>query len=42
LIDEIGFDVYDVGPLAAGRLQEPGTPIYNVALTRDELAGALG
>ena len=41
LIDEIGFDAYDVGPLADGRRLEPGTPLFNVALTRDEVAAAL-
>jgi predicted dinucleotide-binding enzyme len=41
LMDEIGFDSYDVGPLAAGRRFEPGTPLFNVALTRDEVAAAL-
>lgn len=42
LLDEIGFDAYDAGPLAAGRRLEPGSPVYNVPLTRDELAAALG
>jgi predicted dinucleotide-binding enzyme len=41
LIDEIGFDSYDVGPLADGRRIEPGTPLFNVALTYDEVAAAL-
>ncbi len=41
LIDEIGFDVYDAGPLAAGRRIEPGSPAFNVGLTRDEIAAAL-
>ncbi|HJV09352.1 MAG TPA: NADPH-dependent F420 reductase, partial [Acidimicrobiales bacterium] len=41
LIDEIGFDTYDVGSLADGRRMEPGTPLFNVALTRDEVAAAL-
>jgi len=41
LIDEIGFDVYDVGPLADGRRIEPGSPAFNVGLTRDEVAAAL-
>ncbi len=40
-IDEIGFDVYDAGPLSAGRRFDPGTPLFNVALTRDEVAAAL-
>jgi predicted dinucleotide-binding enzyme len=41
LIDQIGFDSYDVGPLASGRRFDPGTPLFNVALTRDEVAAAL-
>lgn len=41
LIDDIGFDTYDVGPLAEGRRIEPGTPAYNVGLTRDEIAAVL-
>lgn len=41
LIDEIGFDAYDVGSLADGRRFDPGTPLFNVALTRDEVAAAL-
>jgi predicted dinucleotide-binding enzyme len=41
LIDDIGFDVYDVGSLADGRRIEPGSPAFNVGLTRDEVAAAL-
>jgi predicted dinucleotide-binding enzyme len=41
LIDDIGFDAYDVGPLADGRRIEPGSPVYNLGLTRDEVAAAL-
>lgn len=41
LIDEIGFDTYDAGSLADGRRIEPGSPVYNVPLTRDEIAAAL-
>ena len=41
LIDEIGFDAYDVGSLADGRRFDPGTPLFNVALTADEVAAAL-
>jgi predicted dinucleotide-binding enzyme len=41
LIDDIGFDVYDVGSLAAGRRIEPGSPAFNVGLTREEIAAAL-
>jgi len=32
LLDEIGFDAVDVGPLAAGRLFQPGTPPYGASL----------
>lgn len=41
LIDEIGFDAYDAGSLPDGRRFDPGTPLFNVALTRDEVAAAL-
>jgi predicted dinucleotide-binding enzyme len=37
LIDEIGFDAVDTGSLAGGgRKQQPGSAIYNVALTVDD------
>jgi hypothetical protein len=37
LIDEIGFEPIDSGSLAdGGRRQQPGSPIYNVALTAAE------
>jgi predicted dinucleotide-binding enzyme len=43
LIDEIGFDPYDTGSLSAGgRSQQPGSPIYNVPLTRAEADATLG
>jgi predicted dinucleotide-binding enzyme len=41
LIDQIGFDAYDAGALSDGRRFDPGTPLFNVALTRDEVAAAL-
>ena len=41
LIDQIGFDAYDAGSLADGRRFDPGTPLFNVALTTDEVAAAL-
>lgn len=38
LIDEIGFDAVDVGDLATGgRRQQPGSPVYNVLVTADQL-----
>ena len=39
---EIGFDPVDTGGLASGGLrQQPGSPIYNVALTASEAKKAL-
>ncbi|USX54337.1 NADPH-dependent F420 reductase [Lentzea sp. HUAS12] len=32
----LGFDPVPVGPLAAGRLLEPGSPLFGVAATRQE------
>ena len=43
LIDEIGYDPVDTGPLAeGGRLQQPGSPIYGAELTNPEAREALG
>jgi predicted dinucleotide-binding enzyme len=42
LLDDIGFDAFDAGSLADGRRLEPGSPVYNLRLTRDEIAAALG
>jgi predicted dinucleotide-binding enzyme len=42
LIDQLGFDAYDAGSLSDGRRFDPGTPLFNVALTSDEVAAALG
>jgi predicted dinucleotide-binding enzyme len=41
LLDDCGFDAFDAGPLAAGRRLEPGSPVYNVALTRTEIGDIL-
>ena len=41
LIDMLGFDVVDAGPLSEGWRFQPGTPAYNVRLTADELRSAL-
>lgn len=41
LIDDIGFDSYDAGPLAGGRRFDPGTALFNVALTWEEVDAAL-
>ena len=44
LIEEIGFELVDTGPLGdGGRKQQPGSPIYNNPMTaqqaRETLAG---
>lgn len=39
-IDEIGFDVVDLGPLAEGWRIQPETPGYGPRLTTDELRAA--
>ena len=43
LIEEIGFAPVDAGTLAGSRRQEPGSPVYNVAMSpaqaREMLAG---
>jgi predicted dinucleotide-binding enzyme len=36
-LERIGFDPVPVGPLAAGRLLEPGSPVFGVAARRQEL-----
>jgi len=41
LLDDIGFDTVDLGDLASGRRQEPGTPVYNLRMTAEELRAAL-
>ena len=41
LVREIGFAPVDVGTLADGRKQEPGTPIYDKPMTEDEAREAL-
>ena len=35
LVEEIGFAPVDVGTLAGSRRQEPGSPVYNVAMNPD-------
>jgi predicted dinucleotide-binding enzyme len=43
LIDDIGFDTVDAGDLATGgRRQQPGSPVYNVLLTADQMREQLG
>jgi predicted dinucleotide-binding enzyme len=41
LIDEFGFDVIDMGPLAESWRIEPGTPGYGPQLTAEDLTAAL-
>ena len=41
LIDEMGFDAVDAGPLAAGARQQPGAPVYNAPLTAEGVRAAL-
>ncbi len=40
-VDAIGFDPVDAGPLASGRLLEPGHLVFGRELDRDELRHAL-
>jgi predicted dinucleotide-binding enzyme len=41
IIDDIGFDAVDGGPLANGRALEPGHPAFGRELSATELAGLL-
>jgi predicted dinucleotide-binding enzyme len=41
LIEEIGFGPLDTGSLAHSKIQEPGSPIYNVDMTLDEARAML-
>lgn len=42
LINDLGFDWIDAGPLAESWRQQPGTPAYCTELTAPELRAALG
>jgi len=41
LVEEVGFAPVDTGTLAGSREQEPGSPVYNVAMTPDKAREAL-
>lgn len=41
LIDELGFDAVDTGPIAQSWRQQPGTPAYGADLPKDGLRKAL-
>ncbi|MCH4171550.1 MAG: NADPH-dependent F420 reductase [Lactobacillus sp.] len=41
LIDKLGFDVYDAGPLSEGFRFQNGTPAYTIRANRAELIAAL-
>jgi predicted dinucleotide-binding enzyme len=41
LVDDLGFDPIDAGPLAESWRQQPGTPIYGTDLTADAAREAL-
>ncbi len=41
LVEELGFAPVDTGTLAGSREQEPGSPVYNVAMTPDKAREAL-
>jgi predicted dinucleotide-binding enzyme len=41
LIEDLGFDAVDVGPLSESWRQQPGTPCYGTDLKRDDLERAI-
>lgn len=41
MIDRLGFDPVDAGPLIAAHAFGPGTALFGVALTRSEMAQSL-
>jgi predicted dinucleotide-binding enzyme len=41
LIDRLGFDTVDAGPLAAGIALQPGEPVFGITHSRDELSNLL-
>lgn len=41
LVDELGFDAVDAGPLGESWRQQPGTPVYAADLDADGVRRAL-
>jgi 8-hydroxy-5-deazaflavin:NADPH oxidoreductase len=41
LIDRLGFDAVDAGPLAAGLALEPDGSVFGVAYSADELSNLI-
>jgi predicted dinucleotide-binding enzyme len=41
LIDRLGFDAVDAGPLAAGVALQPGGPVFGITHSHDELSNLL-
>ena len=37
IINQMGFDPLDIGPLAAGKLLEPGSPAFGASVSRTKL-----
>jgi 8-hydroxy-5-deazaflavin:NADPH oxidoreductase len=42
LIEQVGFQPVDAGPLAAGRAFQPGADVYTADLSADDLAARIG
>lgn len=41
LIDRLGFDAVDAGPLTAGLALQPGGPVFGIAHSHDEVSNLL-
>ena len=41
LIDRIGYDAVPVGPLSAGRVLQPGGPVFGAVLRREDFERAV-
>ncbi len=42
LIDRLGFDAVDAGPLNAGVVLQPGGPVFGIGLSADKLTSVIG